>query len=92
VADRTHPRWRERLNSVGRAQSLVDVAILSPDGEAAPGAFGEIAVRGTTVMPGYWKNPRATADTLKDGWLWTGDMGRMDEDGYLSRCRTVPRT
>jgi len=85
VADRSHPRWRERLNSVGRAQSLVEVAILGPDGEEVlRGAFGEIAVRGTTVMPGYWQNPRASAETLKDGWLWTGDMGRMDEDGYVT--------
>lgn len=85
VADRDHPRWRERLNSVGTAQSVVRVAILGEDGREVPrGEIGEIAVRGTTVMKGYWKNPEATAKTIRDGWLWTGDMGRMDEDGYVT--------
>ncbi|KUF09666.1 class I adenylate-forming enzyme family protein [Pseudoponticoccus marisrubri] len=85
VADRSAPRWRERLNSVGRAQSLVEVAILDPEGAALPpGTVGEIAVRGATVMPGYWQNPQASAETLRDGWLWTGDMGHMDADGYVT--------
>ncbi len=85
IADRDHPRWRERLNSVGRAQSPVEVAILGPDGHALDAdTVGEIAVRGATVMPGYWQNPEATADTLRNGWLWTGDMGRMDADGYVT--------
>ena len=85
VADRSHPRWRERLNSVGRAQCVVSVAVLDAEGrELPPGEVGEIAVRGTTVMPGYWQNAEATAETLKNGWLWTGDMGRMDEDGYVT--------
>ena len=84
VADRTHPRWRERLASVGRAQSVVEVAIGGEDGFLAPGETGEIMVRGAPVMPGYWQNPEATAKTLKDGWLMTGDVGRLDEDGYLT--------
>lgn len=85
VADRSHPRWRERLNSVGTAQSAVRVRILDPEGrELPPGETGEIAVQGTTVMPGYWRNPEATRKTLRDGWLWTGDMGFMDEDGYVT--------
>lgn len=85
VADRTHPRWRQRLNSVGTAQSPVRVRILGDDGTELPrGQTGEIAVQGTTVMPGYWQNPEATAKTLRDGWLWTGDMGFMDEDGYVT--------
>ncbi|MEM9239009.1 MAG: AMP-binding protein [Pseudomonadota bacterium] len=85
VADRTHPRWRERLNSVGTAQSAVQVRILDEQGRERPrGETGEITVRGATVMPGYWKNPEATAKTIRDGWLWTGDMGRMDEDGYVT--------
>lgn len=85
VADRTHPRWRARLNSVGTAQSAVEVRILDDDGQdLPPGEIGEIAVRGATVMPGYWKNPEATEKTIRDGWLWTGDMGRMDEDGYVT--------
>ena len=85
VADRTHPRWRERLNSVGRAQSLVEVQIGDAGGAPLPvGEVGEIMVRGAAVMPGYWKNPEATANTLKDGWLMTGDVGRMDGDGYVT--------
>ncbi|MEM9756093.1 MAG: AMP-binding protein [Pseudomonadota bacterium] len=85
VADRSHPRWRARLNSVGRAQSAVEVAILDESGaELPPGETGEIAVRGPTVMSGYWRNPDATAKTIKNGWLWTGDVGRMDADGYVT--------
>ncbi len=85
VADRSHKRWRERLSSVGRAQSVVEVAI--GDGAGAflpPDAVGEIMVRGYPVMPGYWQNPEATAKTLVDGWLMTGDMGSLDADGYLT--------
>lgn len=85
VADRAHPRWRERLASVGRAQSRVEVAIGDgAGGLLPPGETGEIMVRGAPVMPGYWKHPEATAKTLVDGWLMTGDVGRLDEDGYLT--------
>jgi long-chain acyl-CoA synthetase len=85
VSDRSHNRWRERLNSVGTAQSAVLVRILDKEGIEVPhGEIGEIAVRGATVMAGYWRNPDATEKTIRDGWLWTGDMGRMDEDGYVT--------
>jgi long-chain acyl-CoA synthetase len=85
VADRAHPRWRARLGSVGRAQSAVEVAIGDGAGAVlAAGETGEIMVRGRTVMPGYWENPEATAKTLEDGWLMTGDVGRLDVDGYLT--------
>ncbi|MEL6913985.1 MAG: AMP-binding protein [Pseudomonadota bacterium] len=85
VADRTHANWRSRLGSVGTAQSVVRVEILGEDGSALPrGEVGEIAVAGTPVMLGYWENPEATAKTIRDGWLWTGDMGRMDADGYVT--------
>ncbi len=85
VADRSHPRWRERLGSVGRAQSVVSVAVLGPDGHAVdPGQIGEIVVKGDAVMGGYWQNPEATAKTIVDGWLHTGDMGALDPDGYLT--------
>ncbi|MEW5423460.1 class I adenylate-forming enzyme family protein [Amorphus sp. 3PC139-8] len=85
VADRAHPRWRDRLGSVGVAQSCVDVRIAGPTGETLPpGETGEILVRGPSVMDGYWNRPDATAETLRDGWLWTGDMGAMDEDGFVT--------
>lgn len=85
VADRDHPRWRARLASVGHAQSAVEVRIGDASGAPLPpGEHGEIMVRGQTVMPGYWNNPDATAKTLKDGWLLTGDMGFLDADGYVT--------
>ncbi len=85
VCDRAHPRWRERLGSVGRAQSAVEVAIGDETGQVLPtGTHGEIMVRGDTVMPGYWQNARATAKTIVNGWLMTGDMGFLDVDGYLT--------
>ena len=85
VSDRTHPRWRERLASVGRAQSVCEVAVMNEAGEVLPtGEKGEIAVRGQAVMKGYWNRPEATAATLRDGWLWTGDLGSIDEHGYLT--------
>jgi fatty-acyl-CoA synthase len=73
------------LGSVGYARSGVDVAVLRTDGaQAAVGEIGEIACRGDVVMAGYWKNPEATAATLKNGWLHTGDMGSFDERGFLT--------
>ena len=85
VADRSHPRWRARLASVGRAQSVGEVMIGDGEGRELPfGETGEIMVRGATVMPGYWMNPDATESTIRHGWLLTGDMGRMDEDGYVT--------
>ncbi|WP_122074871.1 class I adenylate-forming enzyme family protein [Pseudophaeobacter sp. EL27] len=85
VSDRAHPDWKRRLAGVGRAQSGVELRIGASDGQSLPaGELGEIMVRGDAVMPGYWNNPQATAQTLKDGWLMTGDMGVLDAAGYLT--------
>ncbi len=85
VTGRDHPRWRERLASVGRAQSGIELRIGDASGNPLPaGETGEIMVRGDIVMPGYWQNPEASEQALRDGWLMTGDMGLLDADGYLT--------
>jgi long-chain acyl-CoA synthetase len=73
-----------RPGSVGKPLPHAKVAILDPDGNPLPaGEDGEICVRGPGVMLGYWHDPELTARTVRDGWLHTGDIGRLDEDGYL---------
>lgn len=85
VADRSHARWRERLGSVGFAQSCVEIRIGDENGNPRPaGQTGEVLVRGASVMLGYWRSAEATTRALRDGWLWTGDMGVLDEDGFLT--------
>ncbi|MCC6194706.1 MAG: AMP-binding protein [Burkholderiales bacterium] len=74
----------ERLASVGRPNPLVRVEILDETGAiCAPGATGEICVRGDLVMKGYYKQPDKTAETIVEGWLHTGDIGHLDAEGYL---------
>jgi fatty-acyl-CoA synthase len=73
------------LGSVGYARSGVDVAVLKEDGTPADvDEIGEIVCRGDVVMSGYWNNPEATRNTLKNGWWHTGDMGSFDARGYLT--------
>ena len=80
-----HPRHEARLASVGIAHSGVQIRVCNAEGEAvALGEAGEICVQGDTVMLGYWNDAVATAQSLRDGWLWTGDVGRMDDDGFLT--------
>jgi long-chain acyl-CoA synthetase len=80
----TNGRGLPRLASAGRPTTYVDVAIVDEERKpVAPGEAGEIATRGAHVGPGYWRNDKATAETFADGWCYTGDVGYIDEHGYL---------
>jgi acyl-CoA synthetase (AMP-forming)/AMP-acid ligase II len=84
-ADAGHPRYEARLASVGVARTGLEVRVVDESGAAlAAGEIGEIICRSDVTMSGYWNNPEATARALRDGWLWTGDMGTFDEDGFLT--------
>lgn len=73
-----------KLGSLGRPMPLCDVRVMRPDlTEAAPGEMAEIVMRGPAIARGYWGRPDATAEAFHDGWLWTGDLGQMDDEGYL---------
>jgi acyl-CoA synthetase (AMP-forming)/AMP-acid ligase II len=73
-----------RLGSCGRASPFVRVEIMSPEGKLlGPGERGEIVVRGDLVMKGYYRNPEATMEALRYGWLHTGDVGYRDEEGFF---------
>jgi len=74
----------ELFGSAGRSRPGVEVAIQDSDGgPLAPGDVGEVVVRGASVMSGYWGRPDATAESLRGGWLHTGDLGRLTDDGVL---------
>jgi long-chain acyl-CoA synthetase len=84
-AERDHPAYERRLASVGRPQMLVEVRIADEEGGILPpGEAGEVLVRGPSVVPGYWQDPEATAKTVRDGWLHTGDVGSLDAEGFLT--------
>jgi acyl-CoA synthetase (AMP-forming)/AMP-acid ligase II len=72
------------LRSAGRASLTTEVRVVDENGHEVPyGTVGEVAVRGPNVMLGYWNKPEQTAAAIRNGWMHTGDGGRMDEDGYL---------
>lgn len=84
-AERDHPRYLDRLGSVGLARTDVEVLVVDGDDRPLPtGEVGEVVCRGDVVMRGYWRNEAASAETLRGGWLHTGDMGAFDTEGFLT--------
>jgi acyl-CoA synthetase (AMP-forming)/AMP-acid ligase II len=82
----TMPRHElgKRLESCGKVGPFVEAEVVDEAGrKVALGELGEVVCRGSLVMKGYWSNPGATLETIKNGWLYTGDIGWMDEQGYL---------
>ncbi len=82
----TNPLCQIKIESVGppipdTLQKIVDIETGTK--ELPPGEIGEIIIRGPQVMIGYWKRPKETAETIRNGWFYTGDLGKIDEDGYL---------
>jgi long-chain acyl-CoA synthetase len=82
----TNPLCQIKIESVGppipdTLQKIVDIETGTK--ELPPGEIGEIIIRGPQVMIGYWKRPEETAEVLRNGWFYTGDLGKIDEDGYL---------
>ena len=85
LSDTTHPEHAQRLASIGVAQTPVQIRITDDQGHDLPlGEVGEVLLKGDSVMAGYWRNPEATAAAIREGWLFTGDMGSLDVHGFLT--------
>ncbi|MDH3662479.1 MAG: AMP-binding protein [Alphaproteobacteria bacterium] len=83
--DTGHPRYLERLQSAGKVQTVMQMRVVDAEGRALPShGIGEVVAKGDAVMAGYWRDEAATAAAIKDGWLHTGDVGSLDEDGFLT--------
>jgi long-chain acyl-CoA synthetase len=84
VASFNHLDREHKPGSIGTPIEGVEMTVVGDDKNEVPvGEVGEIVIRGHNVMKGYWNRPDATAEVMRDGWLHTGDMARMDEDGYF---------
>ena len=84
VASFNHPDRERKPGSIGTPIEGVEMKIVDEDGkEVEQGEVGEIVIKGHNVMKGYWNKPDATEETIKDGWFYSGDMGKVDEDGYF---------
>jgi long-chain acyl-CoA synthetase len=71
-------------DSVGPPVPVCDVKVIGPDGETLPpGEVGELCMRGANIVRGYWGKPEATAETFRDGWCHSGDIARIDEEGFV---------
>ena len=78
------PDYLARPESSGRASAVLDLKIVNEEGESLPPfERGELRVRGTSVVRGYWNRPDANAETFSDGWLCTGDVAYLDDEGFL---------
>ncbi|MEU6724315.1 class I adenylate-forming enzyme family protein [Nonomuraea wenchangensis] len=76
--------YHAKPDSIGVPSPVVDVRVVDPTGEQlAPGEVGELCIRGPNVILGYWNKPEATAETFVDGWVHTGDLAKIDEDGFV---------
>ncbi|WP_219502227.1 class I adenylate-forming enzyme family protein [Nonomuraea ceibae] len=76
--------YQAKPDSIGRPTAVVDVRVVDPMGEELPpGEVGELCLRGPNVIMGYWNKPQATAETFVDNWLHTGDLARIDEEGFV---------
>ena len=79
-----HEETTHRPDSVGLPVPVVRLKIVDEQGrEVTQGEVGEILIKGPNIFKGYWERPSATAESLREGWLYTGDLGRFDEEGYL---------
>jgi len=84
VASFNHPDRERKPGSIGTPIEGVEMKLVDDGGgEVAPGEIGEIVIRGHNVMKGYWNRPEATEESIRDGWFHSGDMGKVDEDGYF---------
>jgi long-chain acyl-CoA synthetase len=84
MASFNHPDRERKPGSIGTPVDGVQMKVVDDSGNELPqGESGEIVIRGHNVMKGYWHHPEATAEAIRDGWFFTGDIGRVDDDGYF---------
>jgi long-chain acyl-CoA synthetase len=84
IASFNHPDRERKPGSVGTPVDGVEMKVVDEDDNDVPqGEVGEIVIRGHNVMKGYWRKPEATAEAMRGGWFHTGDMAKIDEDGYF---------